>query len=148
MTSPSHFDRFLSEAIAVDREAGAGLGPDALYGLYTSWCLMTDAHTATARALFKALKDRHGISSSNNALAMTGPAARNYILASAPNVIWGDTGTTFPGNVRSNAKAGHDRHRRRTPDEGARAEHRRDATGERTLGNARLLPNDGSWRRY
>ena len=66
MTSPSHFDRFLSEAIAVDREAGAGLGPDALYGLYTSWCLMTDAHTATARALFKALKDRHGISSSNN----------------------------------------------------------------------------------
>ena len=144
----SQYDQFLQAATTPDPACDRVLGRNRLYGLYTSWCLMTDAHTATARALFKALKDRHGISSSNNGLAMTGPAARNYILASAPNVIWGDTGTTFPGNVRSNAKAGHDRHRRRTPDEGARAEHRRDATGERTLGNARLLPNDGSWRRY
>jgi hypothetical protein len=87
MTTTAHFDRFLTEAIAADREAGAGLGPDALYGLYTSWCLMAQARTATPSALFKALKDRHGISASNNALAMTGPAAADYILASAPNLI-------------------------------------------------------------
>lgn len=87
MTTTAHFDRFLSEAIAADRESGTGLGPDALYGLYVSWCLMTQTHAATPSALFKALKDRHGISSSSNALAMTGPAAADYILASAPNLI-------------------------------------------------------------
>lgn len=86
MTS-AHFDRFLAEAIAADREAGAGLGSDALYGLYTSWCLLTHTHPTTPSALFKALEDRHGISPSRNALAMTGPAAANYILASAPSLI-------------------------------------------------------------
>jgi hypothetical protein len=37
--------------------------------------------------LFRALKDLHGISPASNGLAMTGPAATDYILASAPNVI-------------------------------------------------------------
>lgn len=87
MTPTAHFDRFLSEAIAADREAGAGLGPDTLYGLYTSWCRITHARTASPRALFKALEDGHGISCSSNALAMTGPAATDYIVASAPNLV-------------------------------------------------------------
>ena len=87
MTTNAHFDRFLAEAIAADQEAGPGLGPDALYGLYTSWCLITHSPTAPPKVLFRALKDLHGISPTSNALAMTGPAATDYILASAPNVI-------------------------------------------------------------
>lgn len=83
----AHFDRFLAEAIAADREAGPGLGPDALYGLYTSWCLLTHSPAAPPRVLLRALKDLHGISPASNGLAMTGPAATDYILASAPNVI-------------------------------------------------------------
>jgi hypothetical protein len=87
MTSTPDFDRFLVEAIAADREAGTGLGPDSLYGLYTSWCMVSHSPIASPRALFTALKDRHGISPSNNCLAMTGPAATDYILASAPNIV-------------------------------------------------------------
>ncbi|MEN8584813.1 hypothetical protein ABFP37_19160 [Burkholderia sp. RS01] len=86
VAAASPFGRFLDEAIAADREAGPGLGPDALYGLYTSWCLITHSPAAPPRVLFKALKDLHGISPTSNALAMTGPAATDYILASAPNV--------------------------------------------------------------
>lgn len=87
MTPTAHFDQFLSEAIAADREAGAGLGPDTLYGLYTSWCRITHARIASPSALFKALEDGHGISCSSNALAMTGPAATDYIVASAPSLV-------------------------------------------------------------
>ena len=87
MTSTPDFDRFLYEAIAADREAGAGLGPDTLYGLYTSWCMVSHSPIASPLALFIALKERHGISPSSNRLAMTGPAATDYILASAPNLI-------------------------------------------------------------
>ena len=35
----SHFQRFLDEATVPDPEA-AVLGPDCLYGLYVSWCLL------------------------------------------------------------------------------------------------------------
>jgi hypothetical protein len=87
MTSTAHFDSFLSEAISTNREAESGLGPDALYGLYTSWCLITHARTESPRALFTALRDRHGISPSSNTLAMTGAAATDYILASTPKLI-------------------------------------------------------------
>jgi hypothetical protein len=87
MTSTPDFDRFLYEAIASDREAGAGLGPDSLYGLYTSWCRVSRSPIASPGALFTALRDRHGINPSDNCLAMTGPAAIDYILASAPNIV-------------------------------------------------------------
>lgn len=87
MTSTPDFDRFLYEAIASDREAGAGLGPDSLYGLYTSWCIVSRSPIASPEALFRALKERHGISPSSNRLAMTGPAATDYILASAPSLV-------------------------------------------------------------
>lgn len=87
MTSTVNFDRFLCEAIAADREAGTGLGPDTLYGLYTSWCMVSHSPIASPGALFTALKERHGISHSSNCLAMTGPAATDYILASAPSIV-------------------------------------------------------------
>ena len=87
MTSTPDFERFLHEAIASDWEAGAGLGHDSLYGLYTSWCMLNRSPIASPAALFRALKEGHGISPSSNRLAMTGPAATDYILASAPNLV-------------------------------------------------------------
>lgn len=83
----SHFDRFLNEATAPDQDGDLSLRKDQLYGLYTSWCLLTHSPAAPPRVLFRALKDLHGISPASNGLAMTGPAATDYILASAPNVI-------------------------------------------------------------
>ena len=84
MTSP-HFDRFLSEALSTERESDAGLGKDELYGLYTSWCLINQDRPQTAQSLWAALKERR-INPADNRLTMTGPAATDYILASAPNL--------------------------------------------------------------
>lgn len=87
MTDIPHLDQFLSEAIATDRESESGLDPDGLYGLYTSWCLITGTRKESPSALFDALSKGHRISAANNRLAMTGPAATDYILASAPTLM-------------------------------------------------------------
>jgi hypothetical protein len=84
MTS-THFDRFLRESLLTGRESDAGLGKDELYGLYTSWCLINQATPEPARSLWAALKE-HRINPKHNHLTMTGPAATDYILASAPNL--------------------------------------------------------------
>jgi hypothetical protein len=85
MTS-THFDRFLREALATGRDSDAGLGKDALYGLYTSWCLINQGQPQPAQTLWAALKERR-INPKDNRLTMTGPAATDYILASAPNLL-------------------------------------------------------------
>ena len=81
----THFDRFLSEALATGRESDTGLGKDELYGLYTSWCLINQDRPQPARSLWAALKE-HRINPADNRLTMTGPAATDYILASAPSL--------------------------------------------------------------
>ena len=85
MTS-AHFDRFLSEALATGRESDAGLGKDELYGLYTSWCLINKVQLQAPEDLWAALKVK-GIDPDSNNLSMTGPAAADYIIASAPDLV-------------------------------------------------------------
>ena len=84
MTTP-HFDRFLSEALTTERESDTGLGKDELYGLYTSWCLINQYRPQSSRSLWAALRERR-INPADNRLTMTGPAATDYILTSAPNL--------------------------------------------------------------
>ncbi|MFE4545668.1 hypothetical protein [Arthrobacter sp. NPDC056727] len=82
----TQFDLFVAEALTTERETDTVLGPDELYGLYTSWCLIHKVQPDAPEALFAALKER-GIDPENCELAMTGPAAADYILASAPSLI-------------------------------------------------------------
>jgi hypothetical protein len=75
----THFEEFIAEAVIPDRE------PE-LYGLYTSWCLLHKAPLQPPEALWAALLD-HGINPDSNNLSMTGPAAADYIVASAPDLV-------------------------------------------------------------
>lgn len=86
MTAATHFDRFVAEALTTDRETDTGLNPDELYGLYTSWSLIHKSQPEAPEALRAGLQAL-GIDPDNNELSMTGPAAADYILASAPNLI-------------------------------------------------------------
>ena len=80
------FDQFIAEALTTERETDTVFGPDELYGLYTSWCLIHQLQPAAPDSLFTALRER-GIDADDCDLAMTGPAAADYILASAPSLI-------------------------------------------------------------
>lgn len=82
----THFDRFVAEALTTDRETETGLNPDELYGLYTSWSLINKTQPETPEALRAGLKAL-GIDPDKNELSMTGPAAADYIVASAPSLI-------------------------------------------------------------
>jgi hypothetical protein len=82
----SHFDRFLNEATAPDRDGGLSLRKDQLYGLYTSWCILNQSTPAPGAAFWSAMKD-HRIRSSDSGLRMTGPAAADYILATYPALV-------------------------------------------------------------
>jgi hypothetical protein len=82
----THFDRFVAEALTADRETDSGLTPDELYGLYTSWSLINTIQPESPEALRAGLKEL-GIDPDHNELSMTGPAAADYILASAPSLI-------------------------------------------------------------
>lgn len=81
----THFDRFFAEAVITDRETDSGLGEDELYGLYTSWCVINQIEPESPTALWNALRGEQ-IEPSNNSLAMTGPAATDYIISSEPNL--------------------------------------------------------------
>ncbi|MDQ1623874.1 MAG: hypothetical protein QOH19_2292 [Actinomycetota bacterium] len=78
----SHFEQFLLEATVPD-ETHCPLGPDCLYGLYTSWCLLHHI-TPTLETTFQAAMHRCGVHRRNSRLRMTGPAAADYILTSYP----------------------------------------------------------------
>ena len=70
----SHFDRFLLDATVLD-ETQRPLGPDCLYGLYTSWYLLHNI-APVADLTFRAAMERR---------RMVGQAARDDILASYPD---------------------------------------------------------------
>lgn len=82
----AHFDRFLREAVTTDRETDSGMDKDELYGLYTSWCLINRLEPVSPHNLWTALRG-YRIRPDDNTLAMTGPAATDYILASAPTLV-------------------------------------------------------------
>lgn len=82
----SHFQQFLREATIRDPgAAGDLLGPDSFYGLYISWCLLHGI-TPVPDTDFRAGMRRCGIDIHHSGLAMTGPAAADYIVASHPDV--------------------------------------------------------------
>ena len=81
-----HFEDFLAEAVHEEPDNERGLSSDELYGLYTSWCLLKREQLQAPEALWEGLKAQ-GITPGNNHLVMTGPAAADYIIASAPNLV-------------------------------------------------------------
>lgn len=83
---PSAFSGFLAQAIDEGQDKEAGLGPDGLYGLYTSWCLLNKEEPQASEALWEALK-AHQITPGHNHVGTQGPAAANYIIASAPDLV-------------------------------------------------------------
>ncbi|MCX2747243.1 hypothetical protein OOZ51_05360 [Arthrobacter sp. MI7-26] len=85
-TANIHFDQFLEEAtIHVYDRSDSALGRDCFYGLYTSWCLLRRSAPRPESAFWAAMKTK-GIHPGGNGLAMTGPAAADYILASCPGL--------------------------------------------------------------
>lgn len=81
----AHFDQFFAEALTTDRETDSGLAKEELYGLYTSWCLINQGQPEPAEALWAALQGRR-IKPDDNTLAMSGPAAVDYIVSSSPDL--------------------------------------------------------------
>ena len=75
-----HFDAFLREAISAVPGSDKGLGREELFGLYTSWCLTFWQRPQAEKALWRAL-GRRRITPGRKMLAMTGPAAANYIIS-------------------------------------------------------------------
>jgi len=74
---------FVREAVSRDSGSDHGLCREQLFGLYTSWCLLNHRPVDSPDALFTALRQK-GIIPGHNTLAMKGPAAADYILASSP----------------------------------------------------------------
>ncbi|WP_426989204.1 hypothetical protein [Pseudarthrobacter sp. Y6] len=84
--SRTHLDEFVRDTINGDPGSEKGLSSEELFGLYTSWCLLTACPQESADALWQAILLR-GIVPGHNTLAMTGPAAADYILSSAPGLV-------------------------------------------------------------
>lgn len=82
MMATSHFNRFLLEATVPDH-THFPLGPDCLYGLYTSWCLLHNIRPVDDIS-FRSGMERCGIDLHSTRRRMRGPAAADYILASYP----------------------------------------------------------------
>ncbi len=79
-----HFDKFLEEAtINTNDRFDSTLGRDCFYGLYTSWSWLQQSVPQPESSFWAAMKTK-GIHPAGNGLAMTGPAAADYILASCP----------------------------------------------------------------
>lgn len=79
----SHFQQFLHDATSPAPDTDLPLGPDCLYGLYTSWCLL-HGRTPKPDAAFRAAMRLNHINVHNGKLRMKGRAAADYILSSYP----------------------------------------------------------------
>ena len=79
----SHFQQFLRDATTPDADTDSPLGPDCLYGLYTSWCLLQGVKPKRP-AVFRAGMRLCGVNVRSGRLRMKGRAAADYILASYP----------------------------------------------------------------
>lgn len=87
----SNCPRFLSECIIQDPERQAGLLDDEMYGVYLSWCFLNREDPASENAFWAALNHMGHAKRSGTkrlpGLAMTGPAAVDYILYSQPSLV-------------------------------------------------------------
>ena len=77
----SRFDQFLLEATAPDAAFDSFLGRDWLYGVYTSWCFVTQSAPRPEEAFWAAMRQKR-IRPGRTSLRMKGPAAADYILSS------------------------------------------------------------------
>ena len=84
--APSHFKDFLDQATVSDPNMDRALGPDPLYGLYVSWCLLQNADPRP-NAIFRSAMRGCGVDVRGSRLRMTGPAAADYIMASYPSTL-------------------------------------------------------------
>jgi hypothetical protein len=80
----SQFDQFLKEATYRDRESDPALNGDAFYGLYTSWCYVSQTTRQAEHTFWAAMRNRV---SPGQCLKMKGPAAADYILTSYAAVV-------------------------------------------------------------
>lgn len=88
------YTRFLSECIIHDPDKQSGLSEDDMYGVYLSWCFLNQEQPGSDKALRAAMRQL-GHSRRNHdlghyvwpGLAMTGPAAVDYILSSQPSLV-------------------------------------------------------------
>jgi hypothetical protein len=82
----SHFQQFLHDATSPAPDTDLPLGPDCLYGLYTSWCLLQGITPSTSTS-FRAGMRACNVNVHNGRLRMKGGrAVADYILASYPHV--------------------------------------------------------------
>lgn len=82
--APSHFRQFLSDATAPAPDTDSPLGPDCLYGLYTSWCLLQGMKPKPDTSFRKGMRMCR-INVDSGRLRMKGRAAADYILTSYPH---------------------------------------------------------------
>ncbi|MFF2244384.1 hypothetical protein ACFVTM_09420 [Arthrobacter sp. NPDC058130] len=82
----SQYDQFLQEATAPDAASESVLGRDCLYGLYTSWCFLSQTVPRPEDAFWAAMREKR-IRPGHTPLRMTGPAANDYILSSYPGLV-------------------------------------------------------------
>ena len=82
----SQYDQFLQEATAPEAAADSVLGRDCLYGLYTSWCFLSQTAPRPEEAFWAAMKEKR-IRPGRTPLRMKGPAAADYILSSYPGLV-------------------------------------------------------------
>jgi hypothetical protein len=86
--------RFLSECITCVPGKQSGVREDEMYGLYLSWCFLNAETPCSDQSLWRAISEQgyhklHGVAGQRiwPGLAMMGPAAVDYILASQPSLI-------------------------------------------------------------
>lgn len=82
----SHFDQFLQEATIRDPDSLDPLGRDCLYGLYISWCFLSQAEPQPEDVFWSAMKEKQ-IHPGRTGLRIRGPAAADYLLASYPALV-------------------------------------------------------------
>ena len=82
----THFDRFVAEALTTDRETDTGLSPGRTLRPLHQLEPDQQNQPETPEALRAGLQAL-GINPDKNELSMTGPAAADYIVASAPSLI-------------------------------------------------------------
>lgn len=87
----SNCPRFLSECIIQDSKRQTGLLQDEMYGVYLSWCFLNREDPASEDAFWAALSHLGLVKPRGSTrlpgLAMTGPAAVDYILYSQPSLV-------------------------------------------------------------
>jgi hypothetical protein len=88
----SNYSRFLSECVVPAPGRQPGLLEDEVYGVYVSWCLLNGEQPGAESSLSAAMEQRGhakhgGVRGRYAGLAVTGPAAVDYILASQPSLV-------------------------------------------------------------